>query len=33
MKPATAVSQFPVFGFQRATKLLAAFFDEGIITA
>jgi len=28
-----AVSQFPVFGFQRATKLLAALFDQGIIPA
>jgi hypothetical protein len=25
------VSQFPVFCFQRATKLLAALFDKGII--
>ena len=27
------VGQFSVLGFERATKLLAAFFDEGIITA
>jgi len=28
-----AVSQFPVFGFQRATKLLAAPFNQGIMPA
>jgi hypothetical protein len=28
-----AVGQFPILGFQRTTKLLAAFFDEGIIPA
>ena len=33
MKPANKTSSFPVFGFQRATKLLAALFDQGIIPA
>jgi hypothetical protein len=30
---ASAVGRFPFFGFQRATKLLAALFDQGIIPA